>query len=247
LRSPDQRPPQAVRNQVLATLDEEAFGLLKPHLKRVELRRNAILLEANRPIESVYFIERGLVSRFAATPEDAPVETAIVGWFGFVGIGVVLGSERSLHRSVVQVAGEAITIPAETLREILETHSPIRDHLLKYVQLLIGLKAQIALCNAKHSIEQRVARWLLLAADRMDSNELPVTHESLAQTLGVRRPGVSDALSVLEDQSIVSKSRAAITLLRKDLLAEKSCACYRTIAGKYGAMSNLKHFAHELA
>lgn len=239
-------PQNIVKNQVLATLDADAFGLLKPYLKRVDLRKGMVLLDANRPVESVYFIENGLVSRFATTPTDSPVEVAVVGWFGFIGISVVLGSSRSLHRTVIQVPGQALCIAADDLRLVMGLNPGIRDHLLRYVQLLIGLKAQIALCNARHNVDQRVARWLLLAADRTENNELPVTHESLARTLGVRRPSVSTALIALEADAIISKSRATIRILRRDLLGEKSCACYRMIADRYAAMRALKHFEHRI-
>jgi CRP-like cAMP-binding protein len=239
-------PQKIVKNQVLATLDTDAFGLIKPHLKRVDLRKGMVLLDANRPVEAVYFIETGLVSRFATTPTDSPVEVAVVGWFGFIGISVVLGSSRSLHRTVVQVPGQALRIAADDLRLIMRLNPEIRDHLLRYVQLVIGLKAQIALCNARHSVDQRLARWMLLAADRMENNELPVTHEILARTLGVRRPSVSTALTALEADAIIAKSRATMRILSRDMLGEKSCACYRTIADKYAAMRALKHFEHRI-
>lgn len=233
-----------VQNQVLSTLNEDEFARLRPHLDRVPLRRNAVIFDANRPVDSVYFVESGIVSRVAATPQDGPVEVAIVGRFGFVGISVVLGATRALHRTVVQVPGEALRVPAEDLRRIMAECPAIRDHLLRYVQMLIGLKSQMALCNAKHSVDQRVARWLLLALDRMEADDLPVTHDFLAKMLGVRRPGVSDALSHLESAGVLSKSRATIRILRRDLLRAKACDCYGAVNERYATMRLMPRFPH---
>lgn len=233
-----------VQNLVLSTLSEEEFARLRPFLTRVPLRRNAIIFDVNRPVDAVFFLESGIVSRVAATQHDGPVEVAIVGRYGFVGISVVLGATQALHRTVVQVPGEALRVPADDLRRIMADCPGIRDHMLRYVQMLIGLKSQMALCNAKHSVDQRVARWLLLAIDRMEADELPVTHDFLAKMLGVRRPGVSDALSHLESAGVLAKSRAAIRILRRDLLREKACDCYGAVNERYAMMRRMPRFAH---
>lgn len=239
-------PGDIVRNQVLSTLSDEQFARLRPFLSRVELRKGSVICDANKPVDAVYFIESGILSRVARTQADGAVETAIVGRHGFVGIAVVLGASHALNRTVVQVAGEALRIASDDLRPIMDADSAIRDHFLRYVQILISLKGQIALCNAKHGIEKRVARWLLLAHDRIGKDELPVTHDFLASMLGVRRPGVSDALSELEKAGIIAKSRASLSIIQRDGLKARACECYSTIEQKFATMRNLRQFRHRL-
>lgn len=236
--------PHPVRNQVLSTMQPADFERLRPFLQYVDLKKNKVIFEANRPADSVYFLESGIVSRLAATPSDGPVEVAVVGRFGFVGISVVLGSMQALHRTVVLVPGTALRISADRLRTLMDEYPSIRSHLLRYVQILIGLKAQLALCNARHNIDQRVARWLLLARDRMETDELPVTHDFIARALGVRRPGVSDALSELEAAGAIVKLRGSIRIARREFLIGRVCECYRIIDEKYAAMGRLPHFPH---
>lgn len=236
--------PYAVQNVVLATLPPDAFALIRPHLTAVDLKRHSILHDTNRPVDAVHFIESGVISRVARTQQDGQVEVAMVGRYGFVGVSVVLGTAGALQRTVVHVPGLALRIGAEDLQRIMHESPAIRDHLLRYVQVLLALKAQVSLCNAKHEIDKRVARWMLLARERISSDRLPVTHDLLASMLGVRRPGVSEALAELESEQIVQRSRGALQIVDAAKLRNKSCECYRIIYDRFGMLRDLPHHQH---
>lgn len=235
-----------VRNAVLATLPPAAFDKLRPFLTVVELKRNAVIHETNKPVESVYFIESGVISRFARTQEDGSVEVAMVGRYGFVGVSVLLGTMTAMHRTVVQIPGQALRILASDLRDVMQTDSTVRDHLLRYVHLLLMLKGQLSLCNAKHDIGQRLARWLVLAHERVDGDELPVTHELLATMLGVRRPGVSESLGALEESGVLAKSRGMLKVVNAEALKKQACECHRIIGDRFASQRAMQHFEHRL-
>jgi CRP-like cAMP-binding protein len=235
-----------VRNEILATLEPAAFDRLRPFLKVVDLKRNAVIHEANKPVESVYFIESGVISRVARTQEDGSVEVAMVGRHGFVGIAVLLGTMTALHRTVVQIPGQALRIAATDLRNVMQADPAVRDHLLRYIHLLLTLKGQVSLCNAKHDIGQRLARWLLLAHERIDGDELPVTHDLLATMLGVRRPGVSESLAGLEASGILAKSRGMLKVVNAEALRKQACECHKIIGDRFAAQRVMPHFEHRL-
>ena len=236
-----------VRNEILATLPPALFEELRPYLKLVELRRRAIINDANRPVDAVYFIESGVISRVARTQEDGPVEVAMVGKFGFIGVSVLLGTMTALHRTIVQIPGQALRIQATDLQRVVTQHPAIRDHMLRYVQLLMNQKAQVSLCNAKHEIDKRLARWLLLAHERVNGAELPVTHELLATTLGVRRPGVTEALAELEEAGIIARARGVLKVIDEDALKARACECHRIIEDRFATTRALQHYQYQLA
>ncbi|CCE08884.1 Cyclic nucleotide-binding domain (CNMP-BD) protein [Bradyrhizobium sp. STM 3843] len=235
-----------VRNLILATLPEADFALLRPHLRRVSLRRNDILHDAFRCPDAVYFVESGLISRVVRSPKDGAVEVANVGRCGFIGVSVVLGTMIAIQRTVVLVPGQALGIEAETLRGLMVERPSIKEHLLKYVQVLMALKAQIAMCNAKHELSERLARWLLLAHDMIESDVLPVTHGLLADALGVRRPGVSVALAQLEAQGIVARTRGALRILDLDGLRRSGCECHQVVRDRFRPFSGMPDHQHSL-
>jgi CRP-like cAMP-binding protein len=238
--------PGVVQNRFLATMVPEDFAQLRPYLRVVELKRHAVIHETGKPVDAVYFVESGLVSRVARTQADGPVEVAMVGHSGLIGLSVVLGTNVALHRTVVQIPGLALRISAADLQAVMAKNPAIRDHLLRYVQLLMGQKAQIALCNAKHEIDKRLARWLLLAHDRVGGNQLPVTHDLLAMMLGVRRAGVSEALATLEAKGVVAKSRGALTIVNREALKADACECYKLIEERFAWQRAMKHHEHRL-
>lgn len=235
-----------VQNHFLATLPPADFEQLQPFLRVVELKRHTVIHETNKPVDAVYFVESGLISRVARTQADGAVEVAMVGRFGLVGISVVLGTMVALHRTVVQIPGLALRISAGDLQAVMAKTPAIRDHLLRYVQLLMSQKAQVALCNAKHEIDKRLARWLLLAHDRVAGNQLPVTHDLLAMMLGVRRAGVSEALAALEAKGIVAKSRGALKIVSREALKANACECYKIIDERFSWQRAMKHYEHRL-
>ena len=174
-----------VQNRILACMAPEALDRLRPYLRPMERKRRAILQEHNRPIEQIYFIERGVASLFARTHRDGPVEVAIVGRLGFVGVAAVLGTMRSPNRCVMEVPGDAFALPSTELRQIMQDAPLVREHLLNYVHALLIQNTQTALCNVRHELEERLCRWLLLASDRLDETAIPLTHDQLSMILGV--------------------------------------------------------------
>lgn len=238
--------PSGIQNAVLATLPEAEFALLRPHLRSVVLKRNEILHDAQRCPDAVYFIESGVVSRVARTLKDGPVEVAVVGRFGFIGVSVVLGTMQTIQRSVVRVPGRALRIDADVLRNILRQSPSIKDHLLRYVQVLMAINAQIALCNARHEIGERVARWILLAQERLGGEVVPVTHNLIASALGVRRPGVSKALAEFERQGVIKGTRGYIRILDIEGLRGRACECEKILRERFRLFRDLPHHRHTL-
>jgi CRP-like cAMP-binding protein len=240
------KPAGFVQNHFLATLPPADFEQLRPYLRIVELKRHVIIHEANKPVDAVYFVESGVISRVARTQADGAVEVAVVGRFGLVGLAVILGTMVALHRTVVQIPGVALRISASDLQAIMAKNPAIRDHLLRYVQLLMSQKAQVALCNAKHDIDKRLARWLLLAHDRVSGNQLPVTHDLLATMLGVRRAGVSEALAALEAKGVISKTRGALKIVSREALKAHACECYKIIDDRFAWQRAMTHYEYRI-
>lgn len=218
-----------IKNKFLQSMPPEEFNALRSHLKHVNLPRRMVIHEENRPIDGVYFIESGVVSRVVRTQSDGSVEVAMIGNSGFVGLGIILGTNVALHRTMVMIPGTALRIASADLLELMKKNPAIRERLLHYVHFLVSQKAQIALCNARHSIENRLARWLLMALDRTDNNQIPVTHDLLAMLLGVRRPGISDALKGFQNAGIISRKRGITMVVDREKLQQRACQCYRNI------------------
>jgi CRP-like cAMP-binding protein len=222
----------AVRNGILTRLAQDDLLALKPLLQPIEFRGRAVLQEANRRVDYVYFIEDGLVSHLAGTRTDY-VETAMVGRFGYVGVPLVLGAEVSSQRSVVCMPGAALRIEADDLLRLMAERPQIREQMLRYVPALIAQNTQSVLCAAKHEINQRLARWLLLANDRIRSDMLYITHELLAASLGVRRASITNALLELESGGVVQKQRGAVRLVDRPALEARACDCYQIVREAY--------------
>jgi CRP-like cAMP-binding protein len=225
-----------VQNRLLAAMAPETFDHLRPRVQPISLKRGVILQEYNRRIEHIYFIERGLASVFARTQRDGPVEASIVGRPGFVGVSAVLGAMQSPTRCLMEVPGAALRIATKDLRRIMDDIPAARQHLLDYVHALLIQNTQLALCNVRHEIEERLCRWLLLALDRLDEKEIPLTHDQLSIILGVRRASVTTTLAKLEDAGALIKSRRAIEVNRA-ILEKKTCECYRIIASEYARIT----------
>jgi|tagenome__1003787_1003787.scaffolds.fasta_scaffold20807262_2 CRP-like cAMP-binding protein len=236
-----------VQNRILACMSPRLFMQIGEFLEPVVLKRRAILQDHNRPIEHVYFIERGVASLLARTQRDGAVGVAMVGRFGFVGVAAVLGIMRSPHRYIMEVPGEALRIGSQELYQIAESIPGIRHHLCKYVYALLSQNAQLALCNVRHGIEQRLCRWLLLAADRLDDTVIPVTHDQLAILLGVRRAGITGTLSSLQQLGTVKKTRGSIEILDSAALARKACQCYRIVTSEFKGILDAGCYEHVLA
>lgn len=230
-------------NGVLANLLSDDLRVLRPQLERVEIKARSVLQEANKRVEYVHFIEHGLVSRIAGG-RSCSIETAMVGRFGYTGVAVVLGSTLSSHRAVVRLPGMAMRIQADQLSRILQDRPQIHAEMLQFVQSLMTQKTQGVLCAAKHEIDRRLARWLLLANDRMQSDTLKVTHDLLATVMGVRRASITNALLRFEADSVLKKTRGAVQLTNRRALEERACDCYRIVRDAYARWTSPKCECH---
>ena len=224
------------RNRLLAAVPPAELERIGPFLARVPLRRRQVLQEPHLPSPYAYFIEHGAVSVLAKTKADGPIGVGLVGRFGMIGTPIVLGTMRSPLRALVQIPGEALRIGAEDLRRCMEACEALRRILLRYVQALMIQSAQLALCNTRHSTDERLARWLLLARDRMDEDDVCVTHDLLSRVLGVRRATVTEAIGRLEQAGMVRPSRGCLTILDRSGLERIACECYRIIRAEYDQM-----------
>ena len=199
------------RNFLISALTPSDYGLLEPHLEKVEFALRQPFEEPNKPIEYVYFPENGIVSIVAKSRHEQ-AEAAIVGREGMTGIPVVLGNDRWVNDTYVQVEGHGSRIRANDLRPALEKSASLRAVLLSFTQAFVVQTTQTALANARGNVEERLARWLLMAHDRLDGDELPLTHEFLALMLGVRRAGVTTTLQKLESDGLVAAKRGLVVV-----------------------------------
>lgn len=218
-----------VRNEILNSIPESEFNLIRPELEPVELPHRLILHEPGERILYAYFLNQGLASLVVITSDGRSVEIAIVGHEGLVGTPLAVGLHRGPYRSIMQIPGNGSRIKAESLEQVLHETPQLRLLLNQYV-LTQGLQiAQMAACNRLHEIEQRLARWLLMCQDRVESDLLPITHEFLAQMLGTGRPSVSLAAGIMQKSGIIENSRGAVKILDRTGLEGSACECYRVI------------------
>ncbi len=220
----------SIRNKLLAGLPAEEGEHLCPLLTRMTLVSGQTLHERGDPIEDVFFMEHGLASLTADTMDTGQVEVGLTGWEGLVGASVLLNPEAiAVHRAFVQIPGASFRIRAADLRQKLDLCPVLRERCLRYVQMLLVHTAQSAACNARHELGERLARWLLMSRDRVDGDELPLTQDFLALMLGVRRAGVSLAMSTLQAGGLVSQARGRIIVRDRAGLEGAACECYRVI------------------
>ncbi len=231
-----QLPSGRARNRLLAALASADFEHLRRHLELVVLQRGLVLQELDQAPERVYFIESGLTSLQVQTGKDNPIEVGLVGRMGLVGAPAVLETSHVPIRAVVQIAGEALAMWTDILRDTMARSPPLRRLLLSYLQAISVQTSQLVLCNARHETEQRVARWLLLAHDWLDTDEIPITHRALGSSLGVRRPSVTDAIHRLQDAGVLHTQRACISVVDRQRLKERSCDCYHVISREYARL-----------
>lgn len=200
-------------NRLLGALPAQDRLLLAPHLSRGPFQVRDIVERPNRQIEEVWFPEAGIVSVVAQHPDGRRIEIGIVGCEGMTGTVVVLGGNRSPHSTYVQVAGEGTRIPVPALQQAMRQSPPLHAVFMKFVQAFMVQTAHTAIANARASLVERLARWLLMAQDRVGEPELNLTHEFLSLMMAVRRPGVTEALQSLEDDGLIARGRRQITVL----------------------------------
>jgi CRP-like cAMP-binding protein len=223
-------PTTARRNAVLGGLDEPGLAALLPDLQEVPLDLGQVLHEPAEPITTVYFPLRGVVSVLTDLGEDEVVEAATVGSEGMVGISVFLDADAPTERALVQVAGRALAMDVEDLREHLaDTDGPLTARLARWAQAMFTQLARNAACNRVHNARQRAARWLLTTADRMDDTSFDLTQHFLAQMLAVRRTSVSEVAQALAEDGCITYTRGTITITDRPRLQSHACDCYEVI------------------
>lgn len=216
-------------NLLLAALPAAVYERLLPHLELVALPLGWSVYEPGSRMQHVFFPTRGIVSLLYVMENGSSAEIAITGNEGLVGIALFMGGESTPSRAVVQGEGEAYRLPARFLRTEFELGGELQHLLLKFTQALITQMAQTAVCNRHHSIEQQLCRWLLLSLDRLHSNELKMTQELIANMLGVRREGVTEAAGDLQNRGLITYRRGHITVLNRPGLESEVCECYAVV------------------
>ena len=213
-------------NRILARLSREDFALLEPNLEAIDLPVRKPLEARKKRIDQVYFIESGFASVVANGTSKPSIEVGIIGREGMTGLAVVLGNDRAQHATYVQVAGKGLRISAVNLRKATEASASLHRAMLHYAHAFLHQTTTTALANGRSKIEERLARWLLMADDRIDADDLPLTHEFLSLMLGTHRPGVTNALNALKDDGLIATRRAGITILDRKALEKRSNGTY---------------------
>lgn len=217
------------QNHLFAALPADAQRRLTPLIESLHLPLGQVLYEPGVTLAHVYFPINAIVSLLYVTENGDSAEISVVGNEGLVGIAVFMGGESTTNRAIVQSAGQALRLPAASLREEFGRHEEMLHLLLRYSQALITQMAQTAVCNRHHSIDQQLCRWLLLSLDRLPGNELIMTQELIANMLGVRREGVTEAAGKLHKLGAIDYRRGHITVLNRALLEQLSCECYAAV------------------
>lgn len=220
--------PSRPRNRLLAALSPSDLKLLQPSLQSEPLKLRLDLERPNRAIDNVYFPEAGIASVVAVQSNGTRVEVGLVGCEGMSGTSVVLGNDRSPHETYMQVQGEGQRISAAKLREAMNASKSLRDVLLRYVQVFMVQTAHTAIANARAKLDTRLARWLLMAHDRVRADTLPLTHEFLSLMLGVRRAGVTEALHTLEGKELIAHGRGEILVRDRKGIERMAGSSYGT-------------------
>ncbi len=216
-------------NLLLAALPEEAQERLFSSLKKVKLPLGKVLYESGDVLDHVYFPTDCIVSLLYVMEDGSSAEISVVGNDGIVGIAVFMGGESTPSRALVQSAGTAYRLSAKVFRDVFNKDSAIRMQMLRYTQSLITQMAQTAVCNRHHSIDQQLCRWLLLSLDRLPNNKLTMTQELIANMLGVRREGVSEAAGKLQKLKVIKYYRGQITVNDRPMLEQLCCECYSVV------------------
>ena len=221
------------KNLLLAALPPDIMAQWLPELERVDMPLGQVLYESGSTLAHVYFPINSIVSLLYVMEDGASAEIAVVGKEGLVGISLFMGGGSTPSRAVVQSAGHGYRLKAATLKRDFEHGGPVMHLLLRYTQALITQMAQTAVCNRHHSLDQQLCRWLLLSLDRLEGAELIMTQELIANMLGVRRGGVTEAALKLQEAGIIKYARGRITVLDRKGLEGRTCECYAVVKQEY--------------
>lgn len=232
VRAPE-TPTDPKKNHLLAALPEAEFQRWLPHLEWVAMPLGQVLYEAGGKLAHVYFPTTAIISLLYVMENGASAEIAIVGNEGIVGIALFMGGESTPSRAVVQSAGAGFRLKANVMKDEFNRAGIVLHLLLRYTQALITQMTQTAVCNRHHTLDQQLCRWLLLSLDRLQGAELVMTQELIANMLGVRREGVTEAAIRLQEVGLIRYARGHITVRDRDRLQERSCECYAVVKKEY--------------
>lgn len=231
--NPPVKPPPHTRykNRILAALPKAELDRLAPHLSLVELKLRTPLLDGRA--DHAYFLEDGLASVVLTLADGATVEVGVIGIDGVVGLPILLGAESMPGETFIQVAASGFRIDAKRLKGEFERDGKLRSHLQKYLLANLIQSAQNAACNRLHTISERLARWLLTCRDRVQSDQLPLTHEFLSQMLGAPRTTVTLAAGMLHQAGLIDYSRGIVSITDPQKLEDAACECYHTVREEF--------------
>jgi CRP-like cAMP-binding protein len=221
--------PNPRKNLLLDALSASELKRIRPHLEPVQMPLGEVIYESGRHIDHVYFPADSIVSLLYVLENGASAEIAVVGNDGVVGISLFMGGETTPSRAVVQSAGHAFRMPGAIMKQEFTRGGTMQHLMLRYTQALITQMAQTAVCNRHHSVDQQLCRWLLLSIDRLAAPEITMTQELIANMLGVRREGVTEAAGKLQKAGVISYRRGHIKVLDRAKLEALSCECYEVV------------------
>jgi CRP-like cAMP-binding protein len=226
-----------VPNLFLASLPQEDYDRLRPHFELVELPLRKILYEMGQPVEHCWFTDGGMTSLVIRLEDGAQIEAGVVGKEGFTGLSALMGAGTAApHTSMIQMPGIGARIDASLLRDEMLRRPALLERVLRYAQALNIQVSQTAVCNARHDLQERLARWLLMAHDRSETDTLPLTQEFISMMLAVRRPGVTVAAHTLQNTGAIHYERGRIQVLDRHRLEDVACECYGIVRQQYQAI-----------
>jgi CRP-like cAMP-binding protein len=221
-----------IHNEILLGLPPRECELLFPKLEFVRFKTYHVLHEPGDTFRSAYFCNSGLVSILSVFPDGKSVEVGLIGKEGFIGLPLLAGFRTAPTRAIAQIAGSAFRVDGETLMGVLRQCPKLERRLQQFSQVMAMQVTQIAACNRLHEVNERLARWLLMSADRIASNSVPLTHELLAQMLGTRRSSVTVAVGMLQKAGLIAHSRGDVKIIDRQKLEEAACECYGIMLGQ---------------
>src|SRR5215211_140857 len=222
-------PSNWPRNRLLLALPSRTLKQVLPELEYIRCERDQILMDADSLLDHVFFLDSGVVSVMAVYSEGGTIEMATIGREGCTGVQAVFGAKISSARFFVQIPGSAAKMPRPAFTRAMGSMSPFRSLMYAYVQAFLEQVMVSVACNGAHSLKERLARWLLMMRDRSDDDAMPITHDLLAEMLGVQRPTITNAAEELERASLIERGRQQITILDRRGLIKASCECYRLV------------------
>lgn len=233
-----------IKNRIIAALPDEEYERIRPKLEVVTLALGEVIYQPGDPIQHVYFPNEAIISSVVTLENGATVEVGPVGNEGMAGVSVLLGTDTSFHKVLVQVDGSAIRMSADVLKSECSQCAPLQTLLLRYVMARHIFISQSVACNRLHTIEERLCRWLLAMHDRAEEEEFELTQEMIAEMLGTQRSGVTLAAGVLQRAGLISYRRGKISILDREGLEQSSCECYKVVKEQFDKfLIKIEHIA----